>query len=455
VASYILLHGSVNAKIDISQAWPGFFSGVAWLCKVSTLASPMGVARWWPAVIDLATLLVFRQLASQVLRDPRRAWLAAALFAVGYFISDADYFSPQSAGYLLAVAIFAVIFRHREDKSGMSMARWGLLCAMAIAAAVSHQLTPYMVTGALVVLVLFGRARSRWAPVITLAPAVAWGLLNLSYVTQFMHLDEIGNIANNLLTPGAGSGGPAQSALVQVNKYFMAGDALLIGLIALAVLAHYRSSLHLTIGLCAASGGALILANSYGQEADFRVVLFALPWLAILATAFQPVSRLGPALFWSLVLPVLVSAYLVADMGLDYVYAERPGDVLAVQAFERQAPPGSTLIEIGEGPNYLTGRYNLLQEEDYLYDYQKATNSGAHNAAIGYREFMTFFFANSTRSHQPYYVLTGQQPAAYLVAYNFATLKEYAGLSAQFVSSPQWRVVVRTPTAELFRLVGS
>ena len=117
----------------------------------------MGVARWWPPVIDLATLLVFRQLASQVLRDPRRAWLAATLFAVGYFISDADYFSPQSAGYLLAIAIFAVIFRHREDKSGMSLARWGLLCAMSVAAAVSHQLTPYMVTGALVVLVLFGR----------------------------------------------------------------------------------------------------------------------------------------------------------------------------------------------------------------------------------------------------------------------------------------------------------
>ena len=50
-------------------------------------------------------------------------------------------------------------------------------------------------------------------------------------------------------------------------------------------------------------------------------------------------SWLGPTLFWSLVLPVLVSAYLVADMGLDYVYAERPGDLLAVQTFERYAPP--------------------------------------------------------------------------------------------------------------------
>ena len=127
VVSYILLHGSVNPKIDIAQAWPGLFSGVAWLCKVSTLASPMGVARWWPPVIDLATLLVFRQLASHVLRDPRRAWLAATLLVVGYTISDSDYFSPQSTGYLLAIAIFAVVFRHREDKSRMSPARWALL----------------------------------------------------------------------------------------------------------------------------------------------------------------------------------------------------------------------------------------------------------------------------------------------------------------------------------------
>ncbi len=56
ITSYVMVHGSVNPSIDIYQAWPGLFSGVAWLCKVSNFSSPMGVARWWPPIIDLATL---------------------------------------------------------------------------------------------------------------------------------------------------------------------------------------------------------------------------------------------------------------------------------------------------------------------------------------------------------------------------------------------------------------
>jgi hypothetical protein len=238
-------------------------------------------------------------------------------------------------------------------------------------------------------------------------------------------------------------------------------------LIALTVLVLYRSSLHLAIALCAASGGVLILANAYGNEADFRVVLFALPWLAILATDFRPVSRLGPAIFWSLAVLVLLSAYLVADMGPDFVYAERPGDIIALQAFERRAPAGSTLIVIGyEGsyPANVTGRYNMVNEEGYPY-VRRFTTASANSVAISYRHFMTLLLtarrlvpsslADSAPSYRSYYVLTAQQPAAYLAAYNYATLEQYKAFSAQLASSSQWRVVLRTPTAELFRLVAS
>jgi hypothetical protein len=461
VTSYILLHGSVNAKIDISQAWPGLFSGVAWLCKVSALASPMGVARWWTPVIDLATLLVFHQLASRVLRDPRRAWLAATLFVVSYTISDSDYFSPQGAGYLLAIAIFAVVFQHREDKSRMSASSWVLLFTMSIAEALTHQLTPYIVTGALVVLVLFGRARTRWAPVITLVPAVVWAALHFSYVTKYLSFSQIGNVLRNLLTPGLARGGPAQGMLVDVSKYSQAGAILFIALIALVVLVRDRSSLHFTVALCAASGGALILANAYGNEADFRVVLFSLPWLAILASDFRLVSRLGSALFWPLAVFVLLSTYLVANMGLGFVYAERPGDLLAVQTFERRAPAGSTLIVIGYRGSYpanITGRYNVVNEEAYPH-VRGFTSSSKNNAAVSYGQFMSLLLtthrlapAQSADKPQSYYVLTAQQPAAYLAAYGYASLKQYRAFSTQFASSSQWRLVLRTPTAELFRL---
>ena len=461
VTSYILLHGSVNSRIDIYQAWPGFFSGVAWLCKVSTLANPMGVARWWPPIIDLATLLVFHQLASRVLRDPRRAWLAATLLVVGYTINDSDYFSPQSTAYLLAIAIFAVVYQHRGDKSRMTSASWVLLFTMSTAVALTHQLTPYIVTGALAVLVLFDQARTRWAALITIAPTVAWALLHFSYVAKYFSFSEIGNILRNLLTPGLAGGGPSQGMLVVVSKYVQGGASLLIGSIAVAALVRDRSRLHLVIALCAASGGALIFANSYGNEAIFRVVLFALPWLAILASEFHPVSRLGSTFFWPFAVFILLSGYLVADMGLDFVYAQRPGDLIAIQAFERSAPAGSTLIVIGDRGSYpsnLTGRYNLVNEESYP-NVRGSAISSTFNAAVSYSQFMSELL--TTRSLIPsqladnspsYYVLTAEQPAAYLAAYNYSSLEQYRAFSAQFSGSSQWRLVLRTPTAELFRL---
>jgi hypothetical protein len=310
-------------------------------------------------------------------------------------------------------------------------------------------------------LVLFGRARTRWAPVITLAPAVAWALLHFSYVTKYLSFSEIGNVVRNLLTPGLASGGPAQGMLVEVSKDVQAGSALLIGLIAIVVLVRDRSGLHLAIALCAASGGALIVANAYGNEADFRVVLFALPWLAILASDFHPASRLGSALFWPLSVFVLLSAYLVADMGLDFVYAERPGDLVAVQSFERRAPAGSTLIVIGYKGSYptdLTGRYNVVNEEAYRH-VRGFTSSSANNAAVSYSQFMSLLLttrrlapAQSAEKQQSYYVLTAQQPAAYLAAYGYASLEQYHAFSAQIASSSQWRLILRTSTAELFRL---
>lgn len=461
--SYILLHGSANAHLDIYQAWPGIFAGVAWLCRISAFTRPMGIARWWPPVIDLATLILFHQLASRVLRDHRRAWFASAIFVLGYAIADSDYFSPQGAAYFLAIAIFAVVFRHRDDNSGMSPASWILLFTMSIAVAITHQLSPYMVTGALIILVLFRRARTEWAPVITLTPALIWALLHYSYVAQYASISALGNILSNILTPGVSSGGPAPSTLAAVTRYFQGASPLLIGLIALAALVRDRSKLNVLIALCAASGGGLILGNSYGNEADFRVVLFALPWLAILASRFDPLSRLGSVLFRPIAVLLLLVGFLMADMGLDFIYAVRSGDLVAVQAFEDHAPVGSTLIMVGflqNEPINATGRFNLVHEESFS-NVLGSKKSGPFSAANSYGQFMTRllktrgFVPSQSNYYSPvYYVLFAQQSASGLAAYNYASLKQYQEFSMQFAKSSAWKLVLQTPTSELFRLLA-
>ena len=460
-ASFILLHGLANPKIDIYQAWPGLFSATAWLCRVAGLSNPLQIARWWSPIIDAATTLVVYQLASRVLRSPRRAWIAAAIFVVGYTISDSDYFSSQSTSFLLAVAIFATVFRHDDEDLPMSTPAWLLLLAAALAEAVTHQLTPYMATSALVILVLLRRSRTKWAPVITLAPAVAWAYAHYAYVAQHVSFSELFNIFSNVTTPGLSQGGPAPGTAANIVRYFQGGSALLIGFLALAALLRYRTRLHFILALCAASAGSLLAANSYGNEAAFRVVLFALPWLAIMGATWRPRSPKVATLWWSAVLVVLLPVYLVADMGLDFVYAGRATDLSAMQAFELHAPLGSTLIIIGNSsgdPINLTGRFSQVNEISYpeVLGYNKA---GARSPAVSFSQFMVRL-QTTVQSVSPlvvgpnpaYYVLFARQPASYMAAYNYATLHQYGVFRQQFVSSPLWAKVLTTPTAELFKL---
>ncbi len=458
---YILLHGSANATINIYQAWPGLFSATAWLSRVASFNHPMTIAAWWPVVIDAATLLAVYRLALRILGDSERAWLAGAVFVMSYTISDADYFSSQSTGYLLAIAIFAVVYRHRRENAPMTNPEWLLLLVLAMGEAVTHQLTPYMATAATAILVVFGRSRTRWAPVITLGPAVSWALAHYAYVKQNVSFGQLFNIFSNFATPGAASGSPSPGQLANMFRLFQGASALFLGLVAVAAFLQYRSNLHVFLAVCSASGSALLFANSYGNEADFRVVLFALPWLSIMAATFEPSVRILSSLLWSVVLMCMLPLYLVADMGLDFVYAPRLGDFAVETLFEVTAPVGSSLVTIGapeNDPADISYRFDLVNE--YAYANVLGFSAAAHSSPrLAYREFMTRLPALLQTNYQRIvapgsriYVDFTQQEGAYLAAYNYATLRQYQEFRQQFIDSPQWRSVATTSTAQLFVL---
>lgn len=461
VTQYILLHGTVNSSISIYQSWPGLFAGAAWLCRVSTFTSALAVAKWWSPVIDLATLLVVFQLAKRILRSSHQAWMAGAIFVLGYAIADADYFSPQSVGFLLGIATFAVVYRNRDDKTTMPPVGWFLLFAMSIADAVTHQLSPYMVAVALLVLVVFRQSVTKWAPFIALVPAMVWASIHYSYVAQQVSVHLLLNVFKNFLTPGLAQGGPPPGAVANLVRLFQGASALGVGALALIGLLRRRNIVNACVAVCAASAGTLVVVNPYGNEAAFRVVLFALPWLAILAGSLTFRARSWSAYLWPPLVFILLGTYLVADMGLDFVYAMRTGDVAAETKFELTAPIGSYLVVIGLPPSApfdLTGRYNEVNETDTP-DVVGDNLKKPLDAAASYAQFMvrfpTFIRTASSRvpgKHAEYYVLTAQQPAAYLAAYNYATLKQYAAFEKQFAESPAWQLVYQTSTAQLFRL---
>ena len=455
LTAYILAHGNVNANLNIYMSWPGLFAGVAWLCRVSGIHDPTVVARFWPTVIDLASVLAFQYLAFRVLRDGRRAWLAAAVLLVGNTIGQ-DYFSPQAAGFLIAIALFAVAIRRRGDRQNMVAGEWVIFTIMAVALAVTHQLSPYMVTAALVVLVVFGQARSWLLPLIVVLPAAGWASLHLSIISKYFNFSEFGSITTNVLTKGLANPNIHKGVLIRLDALTMAGDALVIGLVAVAALTQRRTRLHIALALCALSSAGLLVANSYGNEGSFRVLLFAIPWLAVLAMQWRPPALLGRQWLWAALIPVLLGAYLFADMGLDYMEVVRPGDLQALRAFEDNAPQGSRLSIIGAGysPTYSTGRYHLIKEVYYPYIADVGISQSQFNPTLAYEQFMKHSVPKTETlvDMRSFYVLTDKQAKDATRELGAATALQYDELREQITESPSWKLVTKTSTASLFVL---
>jgi hypothetical protein len=453
VTLYVLAHGSVNPQVDIYQAWPGLFAGVAWVCKSIGVQDVMEVARWWPPVMDLGAMCVFQGLAFVALGSKKRAWLATALFVMGNTIGQ-DYYSPQAAGYVLALGMFLLMYTSSGQR-GLTAAEWLVFSGLAVAVAVTHPLSPFMIVGAMTILAIGGRSRSRLAPVMVLFPATAWAAANFGAARQYLSFQEIGSVFKNLLPQGFVSPSLHKSALINFNSGAMAADALIIGVLAVLVIGQYRNRDAVVLALCAASGLGLFVANSYGNEGVFRVVLFALPWLAILAAAWRAnhVNSLGIPALVSLV--PLFGLYLFANFSLDYMRTVRVGDVQAMQTFERVAPKESRLFVLGYSfaPIMSSGDYS---EFSYVYypDVAVGAKGVKFNALTSYEEFMRATVPDSLSAlrRRPVFVLAAEQPAAAMSEVNLATIVEYWKLSAEFAASRDWTVVTRTGSAELFEL---
>lgn len=461
ITKYVLFHGAVNPTVDIYQSWPGLFAGVAWVCHAVGIHDPTPIARWWPAVIDVAVLLAVQRLAFRILGDVRRSWLAAALVVVGNMIGQ-DYFSPQAAGFLISIAVFAAVYRRRSELRRLEAVEWVTVIGLVIAVVVTHQLSPYMIGAATTVLAVFGFCRSRLVPVASFVLAGGWALLHFNIVRRYFNFKQFGDLTTNVLTKGFIAAGVHKGPMIRLDSYAMAVDAGIIGILALLVLLQRRDKLHLAIAICAASGSGLFVANSYGNEGAFRVVMFALPWLAILASDWNAAT--APRLYWlpAISLPLLLGTYLIADWGLDFMTVMRPGDLAAEQAFEMSAPAGSKLFILGNGylPAKTTYRYDIFKFRNYPYIVTNPHLSPNGTLRFSPRESFDTFMANVIPARKrvlhrtAYYVISASAPEAAAQELSLSTASQYAALTQQFLHSADWKVVAHTSTAYLFKLVS-
>jgi hypothetical protein len=369
---HIMSAHRLDSTVEIYNSWSGFFTATAWLSGITGIRDPMRLATFWPALLAVFRISALRYLFGQVLHRPHQVWVAVALAVLADPLG-ADYFSPQSVGFVIGLAVYGLALSKTVEPYRLPLifvAGWVL--------AVTHQLTPYGVGGVLLVLVVFRQVRPWWTPLLVLGPAVFWAAIHRGALSGFLSWDTLGRVQNFHPPKTAESSGLQRLPVVGYTVRALLLEIAILGLVALIALAlHRREPRMWAFACCPAVGLVLVAVNPYGQEGIFRAALFGMPWLALMAAHCFPSSPRQPRLVANrvtlfAVTTVLGGAFLVHAFGLDAINVIRPADVAAFRYFQEQRTDRTGkyyLLALGTGdlPTSLPvqpGDYRTLRRDD-------------------------------------------------------------------------------------------
>lgn len=373
-----MANGVFEPRIDVYFNWPGFFSGLATFIRATGLP-PLQVAAWAPvlnvALWSLGVLAVLRTLT----RDKDAVWIPLWLFLIGNWI-DQDYLSPQALGFMLHLAVLALVLHSlgarveggapgwrnfwrvgtrvpEQDDPRTRLLIFGLALLLSVALVCSHQLTPVVLAVSLAGLVVVRRS---WAPLLPL-------IIGLLLVLWMLYPASTYLVGHPVF-------GAEDADIVQANL-----SGRLMGTTGHRAVQGVRMALTIVIWLLAAAGVVLswregrrdlrpyVLAVvpfvllpilNYGGEMLLRATLFSLPFVAFFAA--RPLARLRPrwhptpdkpgrpsparALMLALLLSVLCAASVMARYGNARFDTFTADEVGAVARLYELAPAGSVIV---------------------------------------------------------------------------------------------------------------
>ena len=483
VLEYIRQYGGTNPTADIFQTWSGLFAGGAWVADVGGIANAMLIAAWVPVLLAFSTTIAVGVLAAHWLPGARRPWIAALLTAMTGSLNT-TYFSPQSTGILLSIVILVlatgplrdvttgpadatVPAKPRARRVGLS--RIIAITVIGVVLAVTHQISPYLTVAALVALVVFRMLRPWWLPVVVLVPAVVFAALNGDILGKFLSLAAVGRVLDNVQPPSHDMTVLPKPLVTRLAFDIPAAALVVLGLAALVTVLVRRDRVHWALLAAAASPISLLVATNYGQEGIFRVVLFATPWIAILAAALpMPSGRLAPVgAFVRRVTRPTAARFAVAGFGvaalvavgafgqtaLDWNRVVTRSQSEATQLYDRTAPKGSVMLLTGSAnavPSNTGARYfdvGYLSREA-LGPYPDPT--GTYDARSDVSDITRELVENWTATK--YYALVAEPFGAYDERYGYQSDADYQQLAAAMASSPYWHRIWSSGTTAMYEL---
>ncbi len=384
IAEFMAGSGQLNPNLDAYFSWPGFFGLLGMLSDATGMHNLIGLSTWAPLAINVLLLPALLAMAVRLTSNRRHAWAAVWVFYLASWVGQ-DYLSPQAYALillftLLACALtafdgwawlaggnrFSTRLRNIVGRLDAAVPRPGLkapvadtvvlvvVCAvLLLAMTATHQLTPFAAIPMLAGLLVIGRLRLRFLPVLALVLPACWLVLVATpYVAGHMSqvfgsFGDIGATTSASLTNRL-TGSPDHEFIV----YARIGESALVWGLALAgaVVGRRRRTPWLAAIVGAGAPFLLLPAQPYGGELLLRIYLFGLPFVAFLAvlplipaTSGQLPWRRGAALL--LLGAVLATATVTTRYGNDQMETFGADEVTLVNHLYTVAPPGAILIE--------------------------------------------------------------------------------------------------------------
>jgi hypothetical protein len=467
-------YGKITDPTNIYDQWPALFSTVAAVSGLSKVG-PLNFAAWGPLAFELADAILLLGIFRMLAVNRRSAYLALFLYEGFIAWIGQDYLSPQAFGYTLWLGIALIIVRWLLMPGPATIGRggivsrlrgrllvrmpvpptaspaerglaWTLIIVMYFAIVAAHQLTPYMVllgVGALVILGLLWRGWLFLAVLVIVA--VSYIIPRYGLVSQFGGLFSGGNALDN--AAGAGLVVPGAPEKFTAEFVHVLGVGMwLFALVAIAL--KWRSLGRVAIpALLAFSPCLIVLVQSYGGEAIYRVFLFSAPWCAMLIA--DALIEL-PSIAWRrLLVACACTATLAAGVeglyGPVRSFAFAPQELTASQWLYSHAPRGSLFVLAADN-------FPMLEAPDYASFDETAMPSDPTVGADWLKE------GDLTAVDQ--WLASFQNDNDYVVFSNgmqnyrtyFGVPLGYSQLVSEVALAPGWSVVYRNADTTIYRV---
>jgi hypothetical protein len=479
-------YGQVTDSTDIYQQWPTFFAFAAHLIDGSG-AAPLNVAAWAPVFFDLAYCLPIFAIARTLSTDKRVPYLTVFLFQAVNWVAQ-DYFAPQAFAYLLCLGTLLILVRWLRRTTGPNNHRtpgriaklWGwvgnglaevpytskntrrvALAALYLMYAVvvaSHQLSPYLIAMSAGALVVLGLIRPLRIIPILLSIAILYLVPRYGIVESYGLFDGFNFFSNAQTNSPLGGASAGRLLSGQVAQFL---SLSVWGLAALTVVASRRRLGPVAApAVLAFTPFGLLLAQSYGGEAIYRVYFFSIPWCAYLIATLVLRKRWVPR---GLAAPAAAMIVLAAVLGCFQARHGHlsfnqftPEELAASEYIYTHAEPNAEVMVVASAfPNRFTANSGSFQ----------ANRSGARELLTGNddNELVRLKLTaddlptiNATfDADRPTYLIFGPAMAKYLHYFGYAPDGLIDTLHKTISSSPNWGVYYRNGDVTIYKYFPS